>query len=97
LLAAPSQGADLPLMPGSRETKLNARISFNYPAFTFYEIARFFVVASTEMQSVAVGWQVYDITHRAFDLGLVGLCQFLPGITFWFRDTSLTVLIAALC
>jgi MFS family permease len=70
-------------MPGSRETKLNARIAFNYPAFTFYEIARFFVVASTEMQSVAVGWQVYDITHRAFDLGLVGLCQFLPGVTLF--------------
>jgi hypothetical protein len=27
-----------------------------------------------------VGWQVYDITHRALDLGLVGLAQFLPGI-----------------
>ena len=32
------------------------------------------------MLSVAVGWQVYDITHRALDLGLVGLAQFLPGI-----------------
>ena len=70
-------------MPGSRGTKLNGRIAFNYPAFAFYQIARFFVVASTEMQSVAVGWQVYDITHRAFDLGLVGLCQFLPGITLF--------------
>jgi len=70
-------------MPGSQGTKLNGRIAFNYPAFAFYQIARFFVVASTEMQSVAVGWQVYDITHRAFDLGLVGLCQFLPGITLF--------------
>jgi MFS family permease len=32
------------------------------------------------MQAVAVGWQVYDITKRALDLGLVGLAQFLPGI-----------------
>lgn len=32
------------------------------------------------MQSVAVGWQVYQITHRALDLGLVGLAQFLPPI-----------------
>ena len=70
-------------MPGSREIKLDGRIAFHYPAFAFYQIARFFVVASTEMQSVAVGWQVYDITHRAFDLGLVGLCQFLPGITLF--------------
>src|SRR5579884_3445500 len=32
------------------------------------------------MQSVAVGWQVYEITRRPLDLGLVGLAQFLPGI-----------------
>jgi MFS family permease len=35
---------------------------------------------STEMQAVAVGWQVYEITHRPLDLGLVGLAQFLPGV-----------------
>ena len=32
------------------------------------------------MQSVAVGWQVYDLTKRPLDLGLVGLAQFLPGV-----------------
>lgn len=32
------------------------------------------------MQSVAVGWQVYELTQRPLDLGLVGLAQFLPGI-----------------
>ena len=32
------------------------------------------------MQSVAVGWQVFQITHRPIDLGYVGLVQFLPGI-----------------
>jgi MFS family permease len=67
-------------MSGSRDSKFDGRIAFTYPAFVFYEFARFFVVASLEMQSVAVGWQVYEITHCAFDLGLVGLCQFLPGI-----------------
>ena len=30
------------------------------------------------MQSVAVGWQVYEITRRPLDLGLVGLVQFAP-------------------
>jgi MFS family permease len=42
--------------------------------------ARFLVTVSSEMQSVAVGWQIYSITHRPLDLGLVGLAQFLPGI-----------------
>ena len=33
-----------------------------------------------QMLSVAVGWQVYAITGRAFDLGLVGLVQFVPSL-----------------
>jgi MFS family permease len=56
------------------------RIAFTHPDFVLFEIARFLIVAATEMQAVAVGWQVYDITKRALDLGLVGLAQFLPGI-----------------
>ena len=32
------------------------------------------------MQSVAIGWQIYEITKRPLDLGLVGLAQFTPGI-----------------
>jgi MFS family permease len=58
------------------------RIAFTYPSFTLYQTARFCVVLATEMQSVAVGWQVYEITKRPLDLGLVGLAQFLPGIIF---------------
>src|ERR1700686_3147864 len=42
--------------------------------------ARFLAAASSEMQAVAVAWQIYGITHRPLDLGLVGLAQFLPGI-----------------
>lgn len=41
------------------------------------------MVAALEMQSVAVGWQIYEITKRPLDLGLVGLAQFLPGILFF--------------
>lgn len=43
-------------------------------------MGRFLATISSEMQSVAVGWQVYELTHRPLDLGLVGLAQFLPGI-----------------
>jgi MFS family permease len=35
------------------------------------------------MQAVAVGWQVYEITKRPLDLGLVGLAQFLPGMVLF--------------
>ena len=62
------------------ETTTDARAAFRYPAFLKFQAARFFIVVATEMQAVAVGWQVYEITKRPLDLGLVGLAQFLPGI-----------------
>jgi MFS family permease len=54
--------------------------AFVHPGFRLYQMARFCIVLSTEMQSVAVGWQVYEITKRPLDLGYVGLAQFLPGV-----------------
>jgi MFS family permease len=56
------------------------RAAFTHPAFVLFQIARFLIVAAVEMQAVAVGWQVYEITKRPLDLGFVGLAQFLPGI-----------------
>jgi len=54
--------------------------AFQFSGFRLYQIARFCIVLCTEMQSVAVGWQVYEITRRPLDLGLTGLVQFLPGM-----------------
>jgi MFS family permease len=54
--------------------------AFQFSGFRLYQIARFCIVFCTEMQSVAVGWQVYEITKRPLDLGLTGLVQFLPGV-----------------
>jgi len=66
-------------MPAPDDSRAG-RIAFTHPDFVLFQIARFLIVAAFEMQAVAVGWQVYDITKRALDLGLVGLAQFLPGI-----------------
>jgi MFS family permease len=54
--------------------------AFRYFDFTLYQLGRFFAVTATEMLSVAVAWQVYEITHRPLDLGYVGLAQFLPNV-----------------
>src|SRR5271157_4178857 len=54
--------------------------AFQFSGFRLYQIARFCIVFCTEMQSVAVGWRVYEITSRPLDLGLTGLAQFLPGV-----------------
>ena len=60
-----------------------ARVAFRYPNFRLFMTARFLSVFSMEMISVAVGWQIYALTHRPLDLGLVGLAQFAPGIVLF--------------
>lgn len=39
---------------------------------------------SSQVQAVAVGWQIYALTHSAAALGFVGLAQFLPMVAFIF-------------
>ncbi len=67
-------------MAAPATTATSGRVVFTYPGFHNYETARFLIVVALEMQSVAVGWQVYEITHRALALGITGLVQFLPGV-----------------
>src|ERR1700681_4171563 len=66
-------------MPSLKDPRLAGRVACTHPNFVSYTLARFFIVLSLEMQSVAVGWQVYEITKRPLDLGYVGLAQFAPG------------------
>jgi MFS family permease len=65
-------------MPATSDAKAG-RAAFTHPGFVLFQIARFLIVSAVEMQAVAVGWQVYEITKRPLDLGYVGLAQFLPA------------------
>jgi len=56
------------------------RAVFRYPSFVRYLGARLLTVLALQMQSVAVGWQIYEITRSPLALGLTGLAQFLPGV-----------------
>jgi len=56
--------------------------AFAYRDFRRYQLARVMVIMGAEAQAVAVAWQVYEITHRAIDLGYTGLVLFLPGLLF---------------
>jgi len=51
---------------------------FRRRAFTLYLGARLFSALAAQMIVIAVGWQVYRLTGRVLDLGLVGLSQFVP-------------------
>lgn len=49
-------------------------------SFHFFLWTRLLGTAANQMLLVALAWQMYDITSSAFDLGLVGLLQFIPGL-----------------
>jgi MFS family permease len=48
-------------------------------SFLFYLGARSFSEYSYQIATVAVGWQIYELTGSAFNLGMVGLVQFIPS------------------
>ncbi|MFO1048274.1 MAG: MFS transporter [Geminicoccaceae bacterium] len=53
---------------------------FRHRDFSFYCASRFLSALAVQMQNVAVGWRVYDLTGDPLALGLVGLAGFLPAI-----------------
>ena len=66
---------------------MNGPHPFSFPAFRAYWISRFVAVIATMSMVVIIGWQVYDIARSdygmeprdaAFQLGLLGLAQFVP-------------------
>ncbi|RWO71222.1 MAG: MFS transporter [Mesorhizobium sp.] len=54
--------------------------AFRHRSFLSYWAARFLTTFATMIVSVAVGWQMYDLTRDPLDLGLVGIVQFLPSL-----------------
>lgn len=69
---------------------VDARAAFRHAPFRRFQLAKVVGVVAVQMISVAVGWQVYALTGRALDLGLVGLVQFLPQL-FLFPITGTVV------
>ena len=51
-------------------------------SFYFFLWTRFLGTAANQMLLVALGWQMYDLTGSALDLGFVGLLQFIPTLLF---------------
>src|SRR6185437_16204828 len=59
-----------------------AHAIFGQRDFRLFICGRFLSTASMQMQSVAVGWQVYDLTQDPIALGYVGLFMFLSVAAF---------------
>jgi MFS family permease len=64
------------------DKKMSASASvFHNRSFVLFWLSRVCASVAVQMQSLAVGWQIYNLTDSAFDLGLVGLMQFLPLVS----------------
>src|SRR5581483_1037500 len=68
-------------LPESGIQMPNPLAVLRYRGYVAYATARFCTTLCWQMLSVAVGWQVYAVTHNPLDLGYLGLVQFLPFLT----------------
>jgi MFS family permease len=59
-----------------------------HPPFLIYLGARSASEFSYQVASVVIGWQIYSLTHSAFDLGMAGLVQFVPTAVLVFVTGS---------
>ncbi|HEX8435617.1 MFS transporter [Archangium sp.] len=55
---------------------------FRHRDFRLYQLTRLCAVLAVQIESVAIGWQVYEMTGSALALGYTGLAQFLPFLAF---------------
>ena len=69
------QAADRPTTLGNSLADL-----FSHRAFVRFWLARLNGTTATQMLMVALAWHMYDLTSSAWDLGLVGLFQFVPAL-----------------
>jgi len=51
-----------------------------HPAYVRFLYVRIAASVALQLQVVAVGWQMYELTSSPFDLGLIGLVQFIPAV-----------------
>jgi MFS family permease len=59
-------------------TDINSPALYRDRDFRFFISSRFLSTVAMQVQSVAIGWQIYDIERTPLSLGLVGLCEFVP-------------------
>jgi len=68
-----------PASPPAAASSAGPENLFGQRSFLFYLGARSLSEYSYQIATVAVGWQIYQLTGSAFQLGMVGLVQFIPS------------------
>ena len=64
--------------------------AFRHRSYALFFASRLLAAFATQIISVAVGWQMYDVTKNALYLGLIGLVQFLPSLVLILVTGSVT-------
>ncbi len=54
--------------------------AFGHRDFKLFQVARLLSILGMQMQSVAIGWQIYSVTGQPMSLAWVGLAQFFPAV-----------------
>ncbi|HVW93446.1 MAG TPA: MFS transporter [Devosia sp.] len=57
---------------------------FAQPGYMKFLVSRVLSMTAYQSVAIALGWLVYDKTHNAYDLGYIGLAQFLPMVVLTF-------------
>jgi MFS family permease len=74
-----ARGGEVNAEPLTAPERVTWSAAFQHRDFNLFQGARLFSILGMQMQSVAIGWQVYSITRRPIDLAYVGLAQFFPA------------------
>ena len=62
------------------EVRADTTRMLRHPSLTRFLVARVGSIAAQQMLMLAISWHMYNLTSSAWDLGLVGLFQFIPGL-----------------
>jgi len=66
-------------VPGPRQTAFN---TLRFPDFRLLWLADSVSILGTQIQRMAITWQVFEMTRDPFQLGLLGLFRFVPVLVF---------------
>ncbi len=67
-------------MTASADESGPSRLALSYPGFRYFWLTTLTVSFAVQIMSVAIAWQIYDVTGSPLLLGLVGLSIFLPAL-----------------
>ena len=68
-------------LPGAEQLgERDPYAAFRYRDYRLYAIGGTLNALGAQMQSITIGWEIYERTHSALSLGLVGLVQAAPVI-----------------